>query len=230
MLVQTVQAAADFTLLPISPATVIVTQSFTNEDDPFFAQTIHLTAQPLSGYNNTVTLSCSVSPPLSGGSCVVNAPSSGSLASSSLTTTLTISAGVSTPLGSYTVTVTGQDNSGLEHSTTMSLTVINYATGISEASGGAGRTTVSFGGPAGAPITNFSCPLVSGTGVAGSQNLSTIGGVCAFDPIVHDFARSHHGYDFRLHGRQTTDAHAGVRIIFPWFTGFCIAGRAAGRQ
>ena len=74
MLVQTVQAAADFTLLPISPATVIVTQSFTNEDDPFFAQTIHLTAQPLSGYNNTVTLSCSVSPPLSGGSCVVNAP------------------------------------------------------------------------------------------------------------------------------------------------------------
>ncbi len=180
------EQVGDFTVLPISPSRAIVVQSFSNIDEPFFAQAINVTVQPLMGYNNTVSLSCSVSPVLAGGSCVVNAPASGSLAGGNLSTTLTISAGSTTPIGSYTVTVTGQDNTGLVHSATLTLTVINYTATITMPSGGGGRTKVIFPGPAGTPITNLSCPQVSGTGIAGTEDLSLIGGVCTFTPTSVD--------------------------------------------
>ncbi|MGA2372781.1 MAG: Ig-like domain-containing protein, partial [Candidatus Korobacteraceae bacterium] len=180
------EQVGDFTVLPISPSGAIVVQSFSNIDEPFFAQAINVTVQPLMGYNNTVSLSCSVSPVLAGGSCVVNAPASGSLAGGNLSTTLTISAGSTTPIGSYTVTVTGQDNTGLVHSATLTLTVINYTATITMPSGGGGRTKVIFPGPAGTPITNLSCPQVSGTGIAGTEDLSLIGGVCTFTPTSVD--------------------------------------------
>ncbi len=171
----------DFNLL-VSPGSVTVTQGYNNTNDPFFAQTINLTAQPLSGYNGTVVLSCSVNPTLAGGSCAVNPPSSGSLASGNLNTTLAISAGSMTPIGPYTVTVTAQDSSGLMHLATLALVVINDAPGISEPPGGAGRTPVSFNGPSGMVITNLACTEVTGTGIAGSEDLGKIGGVCTFNP------------------------------------------------
>jgi len=146
MLKQMVLATGDFTVL-VNPGSATVTQSFSNLNDPFFAHPINVTAQPLNGYNNTVTLSCSVSPPLTGGSCAVESPSSGSLASGNLNTTLTISAGSSTPVGCYTVTVTGQDNTGLMHSATLALSVINLADGVDIPPGGSNRTPVSFGCP-----------------------------------------------------------------------------------
>ena len=36
--------------------------------------------------------------------------------------------------------------------------------------------------PPGTIVNNFSCPLVSGTGITGSEDLSKIGGVCTFSP------------------------------------------------
>ena len=173
--------SGSFTIL-LSPASATVTQSFSNLNDPFFAHPIKVTAQPLNGYNNTVTLSCSVSPPLTGGSCAVEPPSSGSLASGNLNTTLTISAGSSTPVGCYTVTVTGQDNTGLMHSATLALSVINLANGVDMPPGGSNRTPVSFGCPTGTVISNLSCTLVAGTGITGTEDLSKIGGVCTFNP------------------------------------------------
>ena len=183
MLVQQV-GVSDFTLLPISPGSVTVTQGYNNTNDPFFAQTINLTAQPLSGYNGTVSLSCSVNPALAGGSCVVNPPSSGSLAGGNLNTTLTISAGSTTPIGAYTVTVTAQDNTGLLHLATLALTVINNAPGITMLPGGAGTTDGTLTGSPGTMVGNFSCPLVAGTGITGSEDLTKIGGVCTFSQGV----------------------------------------------
>ena len=178
-LAETIQ---DFSLLSISPGTVTVVQGFNNINEPFFAQAINLAVQPLFGYGGTVTLSCSVNPTLAGGTCLVNSPTSGSLVGGNLNTTLTISAGSSTPIGSYTVTVTAQDSSGLMHFATLVLIVINNATQITMPPGGANRTPVSFNGPTGTSVGNFSCPLVSGTGITGSEDLSKIGGVCTFSP------------------------------------------------
>jgi len=180
-LTQMVLGPGDFTVL-VTPGSTTITQGFNNNNDPFFAQTINVTAQPQNGYNNTVTLSCSVSPLLAGGSCAVQSPSSGSLAPGNLNTTLTISAGSSTPVGCYTVTVTGQDNTGLMHTATLALSVINYANGVDMPPGGSNRTPVSFGCPAGTIVSNLSCPLVAGTGITGTENLSKIGGVCTFNP------------------------------------------------
>jgi hypothetical protein len=181
-LIQTVQATrTDFTIAPISPDTATVTQSFTNLSDPFFPHAINLAVQPLNGYNNTVNLSCSVSPPLTGGVCSVNSPSSG-VVDGNLNTTLTITTASVTPVGIYTVTVTGQDNSGLVHTATLTLSVINYATGVSMPPGGGATTTITFPGTAGTPIGSFTCSLVNGTGLAGNQPLGAIGGNCVFSP------------------------------------------------
>ena len=193
-----VQMVGDFNLMA-SPGNVTVTQGYNNTNDPFFAQTINLTAQPLSGYNGTVVLSCSVNPTLAGGSCAVNPPSSGSLASGNLNTTLAISAGSMTPIGPYTVTVTAQDSSGLMHLATLALVVINDAPGISEPPGGAGRTPVSFNGPSGMVITNLACTEVTGTGIAGSEDLGKIGGVCTFNPGSVTLPRIGGGHHLRLH-------------------------------
>ena len=111
-----VTGCGDFALLPISPGSVQITQTYNNNNDPFFAQTINVTVQPVNGYSGTVSLTCSVSPPLTGGTCTVNPPSSGSLAGGNLNTTLTITIGANTPPCNYTVTVQAQDASGLMHS------------------------------------------------------------------------------------------------------------------
>ncbi len=163
------------------PASATVTQSFSNLNDPFFAHSIKLTVQPLNGYNNTVNLSCSVSPPLTGGACSVNSPASG-VVDGNLNTTLTITTASVTPIGIYTVTVTGQDNSGLVHTATLTLSVINYATGVTMPPGGGGTTTITFPGTVGKPIGSFTCSLVNGTGLSGNQPLGAIGGNCVFSP------------------------------------------------
>ncbi len=59
------------------PGIVTVSQGFNNSNEPFLAQAINLVVQPINGYSNTVTLSCSVSPPLNGGGCTLNPLSSG---------------------------------------------------------------------------------------------------------------------------------------------------------
>jgi hypothetical protein len=180
-LTQTVTGTGDFTIAPVSPDTATITQSFTNLSDPFFPHAIDLSVQPLNGYNNTVKLSCSVSPPLTGGMCSVNSPASG-VVDGNLNTTLTITTASVTPVGIYTVTVTGQDNSGLIHTATLTLSVINFTTGVSMPPGGGGTTTIIFPGTAGTPIGSFTCSLVNGTGLSGDQPLSSIGGNCVFSP------------------------------------------------
>lgn len=175
-----IQAVSDFQI-SITPGSLTVTQGFSNATDPFFAQTVQVTVQALSGYSNMVSLSCSVTPVLTGGSCVVSSPASGSV-DANLTTTLIITAGSSTQIGPYMVVVTGQDNNGLMHDVTQNLMVINHGPGINEASGGGGSSMVYFPGTQGTPIGNFSCPLVNGTGLTGNQPLEVIGGNCAFTP------------------------------------------------
>jgi hypothetical protein len=177
----TVQAAGDFTV-QVNPGSIAITQGFTNENQPFFPQTINISAQPIGDYSSSVTLSCSVAPPLSSGSCTVNAPSSGSLASGTLNTTLTISAGDSTPVGSYTVTVSAQDSNQVVHTANLALSVIEQTPQTMMPSGGGTTTQVNFPGSAGAPVGDFSCPSVSGTGVNGIEAFSAIGGVCTFTP------------------------------------------------
>ncbi len=176
-----VQAAGDFTV-QVNPGSITITQGFTNENQPFFPQTISLSAAPAGDYNSSVTLSCSVTPPLSSGSCTVNPPSSGSLASGSLNTTLTISAGDATPIGSYTVTVSAQDSKQVVHTANLALTVIEQTPSTKMPTGGGTTTQVNFPGTAGDPATGFSCPSVSGTGINGTEAFSAIGGVCTFTP------------------------------------------------
>ncbi len=180
-LAYTVQAAGDFTV-QVNPGPITVTQGFTNENQPFFPQTISLSATPVGDYSSSVTLSCSVAPPLSSGSCIVNAPTSGSLASGSLNTTLTISAGDTTPIGSYTVTVSAQDSNQVVHTANLSLSVIEKTQLIVMQPGGATTTQVNFPGPPDTQVGGFSCPSVSGTGIDGSEAFSAIGGVCTFTP------------------------------------------------
>ncbi len=188
---QVVTGCGDFTV-HISPASVEVTQTYNNNNDPFHAQAINLTVQPLNGYSNPVQLSCSVSPVLNGGSCTVNPPTSGLLAAGNLSTTLTISVGGTTPTGPYTVTIQAQDDTGLMHSATLGLTVDEKTTGLTMVTGGAGPPVPVIFGPGPAVVTNFSCSLVSGTGITGTEDFGLIGGVCSFnqtttslpDPVV----------------------------------------------
>jgi YVTN family beta-propeller protein len=173
-LTQMVLVSGDFNVL-VTPGSATV------NNDPFFAQTINVTVQPLNGYDNIVMLSCSVNPPLTSGSCVVNPPTSG-LVDANLVTALTITAGSGTPIGCYTVTVTGQDQNGLMHQASQNLTVIQNGPGISmPPGGGGGPILVNFACSSRNPITP-SCPLVNGTGLNGNQPLSMIGGVCTFSP------------------------------------------------
>jgi hypothetical protein len=178
------QVPGDFTILPITPASITVSQGFSNATTPFFSQTVQVTVHPLNGYNGTVTLSCGTTPPLPGGSCVINPPDSGmihSLASGDFSTTLTITAGVGTQLGPYMITVTGQDMTGLQHSASQDLTIINTASGVTIPPGGGGSTIITFTGPPGTMI-NPACTGVVGTGLSGQQSLGTIGGTCVFTP------------------------------------------------
>jgi hypothetical protein len=179
---QVVIGCGDFTVLPISPGSVQITQTDNNNNDPFFAQGINVTLQPLNGYNGTVSLSCSVSPPLTGGSCTVNSPTLGPFAGANLSTSLTISVGSSTPDGPYTVTVQAQDGSGLMHSATLALTVVYKSSPLTMVTGGAGPPTQVNFGPGPGTVTNLSCPLVTGTGINGSEDFGAIGGVCSFNP------------------------------------------------
>jgi Bacterial Ig-like domain (group 3)/FG-GAP-like repeat len=181
-LTQTVQTGAGDYQISVTPGSLTITQGYSNLTDPFFAQGIHVTVSPLNGYNGVVSLSCSTSPPLTGGSCVVNSPTSGPV-DGPLVTTLTITAGTGTQFGQYMIIVSGQDNNGLMHQVGQNLTVIeNSSPGLSYPPGGGGTTPVYFPGPSGGMIGNFSCPLVSGTGLTGSQPLGIIGGNCTFNP------------------------------------------------
>jgi len=179
-LIQTVQTVGDFQI-SVTPGSLTVTQGYSNATDPFFSHPVTVTVQALNGYNNTVSLSCSLSPAPSGGSCVVNSPSSG-VVDGNLNSTLTITTTAGTPIGNYMIIVTGRDNNGLMHQSSPMLTVIQQCGGITEPSGGGGSCMVMFPGNPGAPFMNPSCPLVTGTGLSGSQPLSMIGGNCAFTP------------------------------------------------
>jgi hypothetical protein len=58
---QVVTGCGDFTVL-VSPGSVEVTQTYNNNNDPFHAQAINVTVQPLNGYSSTVQLSCKHDP------------------------------------------------------------------------------------------------------------------------------------------------------------------------
>lgn len=184
MLTQTVQIAGDFEILPITPGSITVTQSYSNLSDPFFSHPVGVTVHGLNGYAGTVMLSCSLSPALPGGSCVVNSPNSG-MVDADLVTSLTISAGAASPIGNYTVIVTGMDNNGLMHQAEQNLTVIQNGPAITMVKGGTGGPVlINFPGIQGGPIGNFQCPLVNGTGLNGNQPFSMIGGICNFNPTT----------------------------------------------
>ena len=202
----------DFTVLPISPGSVQITQTDNNNNDPFFAQGINVTVQPLNGYGGTVSLSCSVSPPLTGGSCTVNPPTSGSLAAGNLSTTLTISVGASTPDGPYTVTVQAQDDSGLMHSQPWH-SPSSTSPPLPMVTGGAGPPTQVNFGPGPGTVNNLSCPLVTGTGINGSEDFGLIGGVCSFNPTTTNLPSPGNGHNFGLHDRTAKNTHTHLRFV-----------------
>jgi hypothetical protein len=169
---EVVPAAADFSIA-ITPGSGTVTQSFSNETDPFFAHVIDVTLQPIGGYNLPVSFSCSV--PV-GSSCAVT-PQQGP----PYNPRLTINVGATMSIGPYIVTVTAKDSQNLQHSATFNLTVINLAPDCTMAPGGACDTPLIFTGEPGPPVT-FSCPLVTGTGLSGQQPFGIIGGNCVFNP------------------------------------------------
>ena len=122
----------------------------------------------------------------------MNPPTSGSLAGGNLSTTLTISAGGSTPTGNYTVTVLAQDDTGLMHTATLGLTVDEKTPGVMMVTGGPAPPVPVVFGPGPGVVHNLSCPLVTGTGINGTEDFGLIGGVCSFnqttttlpDPVV----------------------------------------------
>ncbi len=180
---QVVTGCGDFTVVPFSPDTVQVVQTYNNNGSPFFAQSINVTVQPL-GYDGPVQLSCTVSPPPTGGTCTVASPS-GSLASGAFHTTLALTVSSSTSPGNYTVTLQAQGNGGLMHSATLTLRVVDQSPPLTMTTGGvAPPTQVNFGGPPTVVVNNFSCPLVSGIGIEGSEDFGAIGGVCSFNPTT----------------------------------------------
>lgn len=95
--------------LPLSPAAV----------DPGAPATSTITTGPLNGFNNSVALTCEVSPTTaSPPTCGFSPPS----VKPGVPTTLTVNTTISTTPGTYTVTVTGTA-SGFVHITSVMLTV-----------------------------------------------------------------------------------------------------------
>jgi hypothetical protein len=177
-------AMGDFTILPLMPATLTVPQGFSNLSTPFFTQMVPVIVHALNGYMGMVTLTCTVTPTPTGGTCTVN-PESGPVhlpADGDLQATLTFTAAPGTPIGPYMITVTGRDTTGLQHTASQELTVINTGGDITIPPGGGGSTMITFPGPPGIIVNNLSCNGVVGTGLTGQQPLGTIGGTCVFTP------------------------------------------------
>ncbi|HZW05310.1 MAG TPA: SBBP repeat-containing protein [Candidatus Nitrosotalea sp.] len=99
-----------------SAATVIESQSTSSTTSPV------LTATPISGYSQNITVSCTVSPATATVTCT---PNPATITGGNGPSTVTINTTAATPIGVYTVTISGSDNSTvqLKHSQPFTLTV-----------------------------------------------------------------------------------------------------------
>jgi len=143
----------------LSPAPVTVGNSATST----------VTATPVFGFNEAVTLSCAGLP--SGASCAFNPPS---IANSSGMSTLTITTTASIAAGAYPVQVQGSAGS-IAHSVALSLVIIqapDFSVGM--ASGWPTSQTISAGQTA-----NFNLAITPSGSFTGTVNLS-----CGITPVV----------------------------------------------
>jgi hypothetical protein len=164
------QVIQDF-VIAAQPSYAVVIQSYSNTNQPFYAQSLSVPVSPRGtlGYNGTVNLTCSVTPALTNGlTCsdpanVTINPTSAPMGM--VNAVLAISAAANTEIGIYTVTITGQDmaDGGTPNPTLLNVTVAENTTGVAVAPGGAGQNTASFTGKA--PLSNVACSqLYAATG------------------------------------------------------------------
>jgi len=186
------QTVQDF-VIATQPNSATVIQSYSNTNEPFYAQALATTLMPRGafGYNGTVNLTCAVT----GLTCSVlndcstsNANiciSPASFLMGSGNATIAVSTAANTPLGTYMVTITGQDmaDGGMPNVTVLSVTVVNNSTTVTVVPGFTGTTIANFVGTQNVTLTAFACTEITGTGLpAGGSDPSTIGISCTFNP------------------------------------------------
>ena len=156
-------SVSDFTVMVAPSAATTI---------PGESATYTVTPQPMNGFNNPISFSCSGQP--SGAACSFN-PASLTPRSGAASSTLTISTPAATPTGSSTVTITGTSGS-LVHSSTVSLSVSDFS--IADAPGTA---IVTAGQSASQTVT-----VQSQNGFSSSVALSCSGlppkAACMFNP------------------------------------------------
>ncbi|MGA7342205.1 MAG: Ig-like domain repeat protein [Terracidiphilus sp.] len=174
--------------VPSNSLGVQVTEGYKSTTDPFPPQPLVVTPSSISNYNGTLTLSCATNPSAPGApvcglgatSLAVVSPNLGSQP----TTGITLDASKAVP-GTYNFTLTATDVNGLIHAVNFPVTVrATSATPLQVASGATTGNTanVVFTVPAGVTLSNFSCPLLAGSGIASGSAVPPLnfGIACSF--------------------------------------------------
>jgi hypothetical protein len=189
------QIVEDFTVSLNTP-TLRVIQGFTNTGQPAFngyPQQVTFTAAPVprSEFSGQVNVTCTVTalsaqnvqnPP----TCT---PNQSTFTGGGGSVTYTISVGAATTLGTYTVSSNAVFNYGtsgvLQHTSSLVLTVVQYAAPITVVSSGNGTTgnnpDVTFTGPADTSVT-FSCDSVINQSTGAVVSPASIFITCDFSP------------------------------------------------
>ncbi len=158
-------------------APVILTQGYSNANDPFNATMITATVTTLGGYTDQVNFTCTVTTPsastpgtqvpVTDPSCSVS-PAFLPSASNGALVTYTVSASANAPVGSYTVSLTGSDASvaTLSHTTMPPVTVyvVGVSTALTLAPGATGTANNAVfdtaAAPAGDKLQTFACGVI----------------------------------------------------------------------
>jgi hypothetical protein len=180
------QAVQNFGVAFTAPTsnTVILTQGYNNSSDPFNPVAITVSSAPVSGFNDPLNVSCTVTNTATGNtvtdpSCT---PSTATLAGNSGSLTYEVTASASTAGGKYSVTLSAVDSNqpALSHATTLPLSiyVVPLASPMVVTAGVTGTENVEFdtaSAPAGSSLVSFKCGTVVllTNGVPGPPQAST---------------------------------------------------------
>ena len=162
------QTVQNFTVAFSQPGPVSVIQSYSNSTDPFTKTAISVSSAPLSGFADSLNVTCQVqgsqsnpgtgTPPTCS---LVPATVPGSGSSSSA---LTVAVPANAPIDQYTVTVTGTDAQipALSQSATLLVNVVAESGKISVAPGSAAVESIQFNtaGTSATTLNSFACGTI----------------------------------------------------------------------
>ncbi len=169
------QAVEDFSLtvapVPTNSVGVLLTQGYTNSNDPFTPAGLAVTGNSTAGYSGSPTMTCT-SVPSAGAPACTFAQSGLPIANGQTQQSIAVALNAAgATAGSYTFTITAVDSvTSLTRTYSFPVTVRAVSTPLVVTSGSTSGNVgnVTFQLPGGVTLSNFTCPYISGTGITGN--------------------------------------------------------------